>query len=360
MLYYLDDSLIVSSDDVRYLDIVRVVRNLAISVEESKHYLLASYKTLNHFREVFPSDPFITPLFNKLIENFAFYSIPPFLDRYVVITTGGTEIVEKEEKLVICINYSELLDTNSFRSTSLICEDLNDCSFYHHILNWYIENYRMRVNVSLSDTHGGGARIDSTALKEVDDHHFGVVIVDGDFKYPNDSEGDTAKKCRETFHGVTYLILIVLPSHEIENLIPSSFYSSNPDFQLPARRQKLNQLLSFDRAFEDIFQYLDFKSGWKMAEVMNDLEFRNFVEYCLSHSSLLNGVDASDYIENKRTRGDNMILEGLGKGTVGLILKHFISMPRDVDLFDFQNEIWKTLALQLISVGFSRGQEKLY
>lgn len=360
MLYYLDDSLVVPRGDSRALDITRVVRNLANAVEESKHYLLAGYETLRHFRDVFPNDPFITPLFNKLIENYAFNPIPSFLDRYVDITTRRTETIEKDGKLVICINYRELLDSNSFRITSLICEDLNDCRFYHHILNWYIENYRMKVNVSLSDVHGGGDRIVSTAIKEVEDHHFGAVIVDGDFRYPGDSEGCTAKKCRNAFRGLTYLFLMVLPSHEIENLIPSSFYSTNPDFQLPARKQKLNQLLSFDRAFEVIFQFIDFKSGWKIDDVIEDLKFRDFVEFCMSHSSLLEGISASDYIENRRAQGDNMILEGLGKGTVGLILKHLVSMPHDLQLFPFQDEAWKALALQLISVGFSRGKEKLY
>ena len=322
--------------------------------------MLAGLETLRHFREIFPRDPFITPLFNKLIENYAFNSIPPFLDRYVVITTKETEIIEKDGVLVIYVNYVELRDSDSFRSTSLICEDINDCYFYHYILNWYIDNYRMKVNISLSDVHGGGDRIDSIAVKEVKDHHFGAVVVDGDYSYPGDSEGCTAMKCRETFGESPYLFLMVLPAHEIENLIPAKFYSSNPDLQLPARKQKLKQLLSFDKGFEVIYQYLDIKSGWKVEDVVKDLKYMQFVEYCLSHSSLLNGKSASDFIEEKRAHGRKMILEGLGKGTLGLVLKHMDFMSQDVELFDFQDETWRTLARQMISVGFSRGHEKMY
>ena len=360
MLYYLDESLAVNSEDVRERDIVRVVRNLAISVEESKHYMLADYETLKYFRRVFPNDPFITPLFDHLIANFSFASIPSFIDRYVVISANDSLTYERDNKLVIQINYLQLLDSNSFRCTALICEDINDCLFYRHILDCFLEKHHVVNKVALTNIHGGGDRIDVIAMNEVRDHHFGLVIVDGDYKYPGDTEGDTAMKCRKKFAKCPFLFLEILTVREIENLIPISYLHLNPRLTHPSRRPKLNQLLSFDKIYEDIYKYIDIKSGWKMKDLTENAEYLDFVEFCLEHSSLINGKSVGTYIEDKQSRGEHMLLEGLGNDVLKLVLENIEKMQSKMsDLLSFQLNIWNTLALLMINVGFCRDQEQL-
>ena len=85
MLYYLTDSLIVDITDSLYQQIYRTIRTLGEAAESSTHLLYGDIGILEKAKEWFASDPILSPLFNKLVENFSINIIPEFITYYIEV-----------------------------------------------------------------------------------------------------------------------------------------------------------------------------------------------------------------------------------------------------------------------------------
>lgn len=182
----------------------------------------------------------------------------------------------------------------SILPSSFLCEHLIDIKFYMRQAIVYYPNSPMSV---IERCGGGGSTAD--VLKNIKRKSIVcLVILDSDCKYPGCArppKGSTAYRCVSCYRKPSANIeLIVLPVHEIENLVPISFMLQNTDAdgeRLLKRLERHNML--------DMMIYYDVKLGITKKEALASPELLEFAR------DLYNGMfpkkqSFESYFSNKK------------------------------------------------------------
>ena len=119
--------------------------------------------------------------------------------------------------------------TESIQPSSFLCEHIFDIRFYmRQAMHYYPNSYMIAIERS----GGGGATVD--VFKSIKSRCLiCLTILDSDCKYPGSRGppiGSTAYRCEHSYTTKkTNIELLILPVHEVENLIPLSFIYQSAD-----------------------------------------------------------------------------------------------------------------------------------
>ena len=162
MLFYITNSLMVDKEDMRYLHIRKVIRNLLTGYSESKLLLMGDYEVLKWMVKLFAEDEDLVSPIKYLYNNYAIMGIPDEIKYYwevVADTMPETQRIEGD-KTIFSISYLVLQDSVSTQKCALIGEDYNDCTFYKYVLSWYKRYEGHNIKCDFHDEPGGGDRME--------------------------------------------------------------------------------------------------------------------------------------------------------------------------------------------------------
>ncbi len=183
-------------------------------------------------------------------------------------------VLKNANELNYEMDYTRFEKSQSVQPTFFICENLADIDFYIYLTKYYNPTVELRS----INTPGGG---DTTC--EIFSYHrrrscFTLAIVDSDIKFPGGRIGTTAEKCqKKSKHFKANSCLIILPCHEVENMLPHSFFI---EFSSTAVKRFLQKLKICDKL--DILKFYDIKNGIIKEHLENFPEYKLFAEelYC--------------------------------------------------------------------------------
>lgn len=115
MLFYITNSLKVEKEDIRYLHIRKVIRNLLTGYSESKLLLMADYEVLEWMVKLFAEDEDLVSPIKYLYNNYAIMGIPKEIKYYWEVVDGTQlETLRIEgDKTIFSISYLVLQDSAS-------------------------------------------------------------------------------------------------------------------------------------------------------------------------------------------------------------------------------------------------------
>ena len=370
MLFYLTNSLIVSSEDPAYRSIVRCISILSMQVESSQHLLTGDFEAIEHYREVFKDSIVLGPLFNRIYQNFSTSGVPGCVSFYIEIVNsapGPERMVEG--KTVRQLNYSHFDKPDKASSSLLIGEDSNDAVFYEHILCWYKKEYAPYAHHSLRHCHGGGVNTAREITNHLNQGDIVISIIDTDKKYPGCriKHDSTYDKCRRLRRTEPYYKLLPIGVQEIENLIPRNYIDAchnwtNPYSPDTINKSKIEMLYSDS---ENTIPFFDFKKGLEIDDdVRNNPDYKEYARKCYDTRTDLTGNEPDFDVFLANSPDGTEICPKLFGGT-GLI-KNTIDIlgtancPQDPVLFPFQKDNWKMIGESLLNWCICRSGESLY
>lgn len=369
MLFYLTDSLIVEKEDPLYNDIYKAVHNLATQATDGNHLLTASYTTISHFRNVFRSDQIIGPFFNELYQNFATIGVPKDLNFYIEIVKENPICRIENEKEICQKQYSYYLQIDASNRATLIGEDLNDTTFYIHVLSWYIHQLNANYSYAFHPLSGGGHNTYRTIINELKDRHIVICVVDTDKKYatcPPEHDG-TYENCVNLVNStIGEYKLLPLDVHEIENIIPLNYIDAFDNWTTAGDANDIRKKRAFDflrNNAEEILPYFDYKKGIKKNEMFcNSNDYREFAKKCYVVNTDKVGMEPSfdtfvDGLKDKAEIYPNLI-GGSGILTRTLALIESESCPQPI-LLDYQRHNWNMIGQSLLDWGIARRAEAI-
>lgn len=161
--------------------------------------------------------------------------------------------------------------TESVQPSSFLCEHIIDIHFYMRQARIYYPNSPMAV---IERSGGGGATVD--VFKSI--KHKNVLcltILDSDCKYPGcprPPKGTTAYRCVQNYRNrLANIELLILPVHEIENLVPISFMHQRTN----AEGEKFLKRLERHNCL-NLMVFYDVKLGIAKDEALKSNEMMNF------------------------------------------------------------------------------------
>ena len=365
MLYYLTDSLIVDITDSLYQQIYRTIRTLGEAAESSTHLLYGDIGILEKAKEWFGSDPILSPLFNKLVENFSINIIPEFITYYIEVvkdtpvdnrTEGGVTIAQ--------MKYTDLMTAQNVIKADLISEDINDCCFYKYILGWYMKENNIIANVQLDDKHGGGGRTEAVIRGELRKKHVSICIIDTDKKHTSflPDNNSTYGKCKGLGKRSPFYKFLPIDVHEIENLIPTNFIDMLNIWNTDACRQNKEYFDYLKNDAERILPFFDFKKGIrKTNDLKNDIAYYNYAKHCYNQNPRYYEInpDFNSYYEEKND--NEVIYVGLINGLLAKVLA-LLKESGYIEpiLYHYQLSNWNMISQHMLNWGIARNNESLY
>lgn len=115
MLFYITNSLMVDKEDMRYLHIRKVIRNLLTGYSESKLLLMGDYEVLKWMVKLFAEDEDLVSPIKYLYNNYAIMGIPDEIKYYWEVVTDTMPETQRIEgdKTIFSISYLVLQDSVS-------------------------------------------------------------------------------------------------------------------------------------------------------------------------------------------------------------------------------------------------------
>jgi hypothetical protein len=367
MLFYLKNSLIVESTDPRYLDICMAVNEIGGGAYHSNHLLLGDIGAIEYFAKVFETDMRLKPLFNNLLQNIAMEVVPPSITEYVEVDLTDGQSYEANGKLIHRLGYTNFLNLNGNHShlaerTILVAEDLNDCTVYRHILNWYINRVNPKLNIDFKEENGGGNNVSRVVERNLEDKQIVICIIDADARYPGyiPADDSTFKSC-EVLKGLLYKFSPLL-CHEIENIIPLNYIAAFKLWDEPNNKKNKKNFDYLLKGANDILPYFDYKNGIKQKDMQNP-QFKKFASHCyvLNDELKKKQPDFDAYLQSlhKESPVYPQLLGGSGilTNTVALIKGN--TCPPIPELLDFQEKIWNAIGQNMLNWCIARNEEAL-
>ena len=369
MLFYITNSLMVDKEDMRYLHIRKVIRNLLTGYSESKLLLMGDYEVLKWMVKLFAEDEDLVSPIKYLYNNYAIMGIPDEIKYYwevVADTMPETQRIEGD-KTIFSISYLVLQDSVSTQKCALIGEDYNDCTFYKYVLSWYKRYEGHNIKCDFHDEPGGGDRMEVKVAEFA--HHYkpAFALVDTDDKYEGQIhiKETTRQKCEKAArHHKCMFFLEILPVHEVENLVPLN-YIDKLDWNENNRYKKAGlDYLRNNAHTESIIKYFDFKKGIHYKDIRDDYQFRRYAERCFSlNLDISKDISFGSYLAGMHDDAD-VVYPSVRENALKQVLE---MMRKDEDfirkyppeLLDFQNETWNKIGKMMLSWGCVRNSEAI-
>lgn len=172
------------------------------------------------------------------------------------------------------LDISFFIKTESVQPSSFLCEHIIDIHFYMRQAYLYHPDSPMQA---IERCGGGGATVDvfkSIKRKNV----LCLTILDSDCKYPGcpkPPKGTTAYRCEQNYKNrLSNIELVILPVHEIENLVPISFMKQKTD----ADGMKFLKRLERNNCL-NLMEYYDVKLGITKESAIKSDEIMDFARY---------------------------------------------------------------------------------
>lgn len=368
MLFYLTDSLIVKETDPLYKDIYKAVHNLATQVFDGNHLLTASYAAIKHFRNIFQADPNIGLFFNNLFQNFATIAIPKDLKFYIEIVKEQPTCRNEDGREICQKLYSYYLQNDVSHKAYLIGEDLNDTSFYKHILSWYISQLNENYSYAFHELNGGGKNTFKVINNELKMKHIIISIIDTDKKYvgcPIERNG-TYDNCLNFVNSTECEYkLLPLEVHEIENLVPLNYIDSF-DIWKDGNANDARKKRAFDflrNNAEEILPYFDYKKGIKYDNMFrNTYNYKDLAKKCyLANEDMVRKEpDFEGFIAGLKDKDEFYpnLIGGSGILNRSLELINSDSCPQPI-LLEYQRHNWELIGQNLLDWGIARKAEAI-
>jgi hypothetical protein len=366
MFFYLTKSLVVEPNNDKYVEIYKAIHHIASQVADSNHAMSGDYEVISHFREIFKEDLILGELFNDIYQNFATRGLPSELTFYIEVVIDNPSN-RKEGNVYICQKkYLEYSTIDSLIKTRVICEDLYDAEFYKHILKWYINDKKSKLNYSFHNQGGGGKNIARTVKEELNKKHITICIVDTDKKYANyiPAKDSTYNECEPVGKDVEYYNFLPLDVHEIENLIPLNYidvaFSNYTEDNVNDKKNK--EAFDFLRQdAENILPYFDYKNGIrKNDELLNNQDYMTFAKLCYNQNPTMS-KDFETHLQELNRKGQIYppLIGGTGtiKMTLNLISNNNCPIPV---LLDYQKKNWVRIGQNMLNWCVARNKEAIH
>lgn len=255
---------------------ISAIENILKSHGESKHIVLSSralldsiianekYFGVNTRTYAINARKFLSDTINIL--NSVSYYIEINIDdkdlkEKVVFIDGGS-------KAKLTIGYDKFVDSSATQSTTILCEDIDDVSFYEKIGKFYAEKEKLSsMGMSYNPVNGGGANTKKNFDAISDRGNICLCIVDNDKKHPKSPLGGTCRPFKDIKYQNKSRV-IILDVHEVESLLPDFLIGD----VLSSEHYRPQVIDSFDRLQEIINInpeakfFFDYKKGITLKE----------------------------------------------------------------------------------------------
>lgn len=365
MLFILSDELIENDSPT----VKRAVRNLAQVTFESHHILYGSIKCLKYFESVFSGDDDIRAVFHYIISNYTTCSIDAISRRVIVVNHVSVPYVEENGYHWYQVAIDDLQESEKCRPINLIGENIEDCRFYEHVLQWFLKTRRLSIHWSVNRISGGGATLAQILQEESRNKHIWCAFVDTDWHYPDAPYGRTHEDCKKYLRRTKWnRQLNELHVQEIENLVPFNIVLPKIDLMY---RQNQIQKEWFEKIYNNnpsLLAYFDIKKGIKVCQIANanDRELE-YIKACCVCNSDIDDIDA--YIISKQEEQEKRDADAKPLyiyPPLGRILSLFLedaekngNIYDELELIDFQKDEWNGIGEILLNFSCARNKEAL-
>ena len=365
MLFYLTNSLIVDKTDPQFTEIKRAVHYIAMAVWESKHLLRGDYKVLAFYMEEFKSDEQIYPIFNKLVSKYSTYTVPSDICRYVEVVLDGNGNYEKDGHKIKQLPYTYFDDSMKVQAMTVVAEDEADCALFEYIIKHYLKVNNLRYNYKFTPQGGGGTRTETTVRSCLRSGKMVTCITDSDQRYggqPLDPES-TGMKCSKIKALDKVYYFLMLPVHEVENLVPLNHFNQLDWSQTQNQKDKdAFDKLCYNAHSELILPYFDMKEGIKKEAVLRlgDGMEKFAAMCCYCNPNIMGGKPFHTYVADL---GDNdwvypRLKKRLMVDLAPMYWNEKKTMP-EPELMEFQLEAWQDIAKRLLDTTCARKKEAI-
>ena len=303
MLFELTNSLINYTPE-QQKDVVRAVTNLLIGLEEGNLLLQSELIVIEHFSDKISDERAKQAL--KYLERTIMSQQYEELTYKIRVVLGDPKYGE--------LRYDFFKYTTSIQKTNLLCENQNDCEFYLKIAR---ERY-YEYNIAANEVSGGGNTTATELKKKLSKQEITLAIIDSDKHYSSAQLGATAGQCKAKYGDVkrTNCRLKILPTFEVENLIPLGFVvrhchenHKGADFICKLKNTNLLKIL----------RYYDYKLGATMDSCLVDDKYMSYVGEI--YQQLYPRQNFENYIKTLKRQKRQDILPAFNKDMLTIYLK---------------------------------------
>ena len=364
MFIHLDGSLLVEETDPIYDNVVRAVRNLALSAFESKHIIYGDYDVIVAMRNHFHYDRDLYEVFNRIYQKYSQMGCPPEISYYLKVakdaSNGG---VDEDGKQYGQVAYTVFEDSKAMQECNLISEDFNDCQFYRQVLEYYRKQNSIKISCRFYDVSGAGDRtIENVRNCVCTNKQVSICIVDTDKKYPEQelNKKKPCYKCQRIGRGVPTYCFVPLDVQEIENLVPFNVLDHLAWNDASRVNKDAFSYLLNNHLTEYIVPYFDIKKGIVKDDLLKtDEKYKRFAKICYnlkpSHDAK---DDFDDYVNGLEEKG--VVYEHLLVGLLNRYLEYVKSAPLfKIELLEYQKHEWEKIGKAMLNMGCSRNKESI-
>lgn len=313
-----------------------VLRDLAYAGKKGVHYIVASRESYQIIKKS-SLDENTKRIYKELSQtNIKGKEFDPKITFRVVLSC--TERTHKENDKIV-MNVSDCVDFNFCDETRLLCENLSDCKFFTHVLEFYKKNSRLtKLKNEYEPMLGGGTTLVSVfEMIGRKNKRFCLTIADSDKYCPAQTDnGETAKDVENKYNELgkpfNVRLHILQGVCEIENLIPYSLI------------QKVDGIR---RDF--CLDYFDMKAGLSCCTIKNYPEackyWYSLLEYDTNYREKMNRAkECTCNCKNKDKNNCHFtIVPGYGKKILERVLTANVNWADHIPTGKTQYEEWMTI-----------------
>lgn len=293
---------------------------IAEAYRNNKHYIIGSIKLfelLSKYSFISENDrATFRHLCSKTLELSSLNSL-----KSVVLVSYNNKNTQENE----CFNIKleEITKKNFLEESRLICESLEDCSFYYWLSKFWlktINNKFMKANIRMENVHGGGNDLGKVIEEKIQKGYACCIIADSDKKNKEDNYGNTynnaiykINKNKNEFIGK----IKCLEVREKENLLFPEIMKCTQSY-----RHCKDLLEDFDNIYnsknEEIYYYLDLKDGVKIEKYNSCQKTKCAIDKILDESNKILNQQTI-----KKCNNGNKIFRGIAQITETVINEIF-------------------------------------
>lgn len=208
----------------------RAMGNLLLGHRDGKHIVSAPGAVLNELIRLSNGDD--QGVWRKIRrERPNLGTLREHVTHLCIVEPENDKVVQRKqngEQTCFHVPYTHFDDFERIGGARLVAEDQDDAVLFELAARAYVSfSSDLRGSKVVVHTFGGGGGNTADTFREHARHAFTIGIADSDRKWPGAALGDTAKALKVALvnlekQGRSVVDLLILPCHEIENLLPAA------------------------------------------------------------------------------------------------------------------------------------------